>query len=601
MESDPKTLLPSWERKFPGRMDWEIHALESKATRLTKAIRRGILQVEFDWPAGEGRVDLRAIYPTAFPYLRPHVLLLSNPADWPDRHVAPTDGNICLLGRDTAQWRPNDTLADLLDSQLESALRGTGAEDPQGEPAEVWWNGLGKPGNFCLVDSSWDLHSAQGGTLVLRVAVDRVANDPRQPNQFSLRTRIAITAVRNEKGEVIASWIAPLPADLADGKVCYAPWKRLDSTLLPKGNPALVLQQARHAGLGKNNTASPIDHGLGARFFAFVHPTELTEREVGDGWIVGMDVGPLRHFNQRGNKQVTTHVIPIYRAGKRDIGERVPAVDALNGKRIAVIGTGALGAPLAIELARNGASELRLLDHDQVEPGNSIRWPLGAAAWGKYKVLALKQHIDQHYPGCQVEPFVHQLGGPQELQTDDEVLEKILRGVDLIIDASASHGINRLLWDHSQRAGIPLVRLGATPDVTGGTIVLHTPDGGCPVCLQWHRDEAHASIPSPPGADSTDLIQPSGCAERTFRGADYDLQELSLQAMRIAARVLSEDETRSESTVYTLAMRDAHGGAIPPAWETSALPPHHYCPCVHERSRNENANSADEPEASQLM
>ncbi|MET3654420.1 hypothetical protein ABIC75_004158 [Dyella japonica] len=265
-----------------------------------------------------------------------------------------------------------------------------------------------------------------------------------------------------------------------------------------------------------------------------------------------------------------------------------------------MIGTGALGAPLAIELARNGASELRLLDHD-LEPGNSIRWPLGAAVWGKYKVLALKQYIDQHYPSCQVEPFVHQLGGTQELQIDDEVLEKILRGVDLIIDASASHGINRLLWDHGQRAGLPLVHLGATPDVTGGTVVLHTPDGGCPVCLQWHREEAQASIPSPPGADSTDLIQPPGCTERTFKDADYDLQELSLQAMRVAVGVLSSGKTRSESTVYTLALRDEHGGAMPPAWETSALPPPPHCPCMHERTRNEDANSADEPEVPQHM
>lgn len=598
MKQEPEGSLPPWERKFPGRFDWEIRALESKATRLAKTVKRGILQVDFDWPVGEVRVNLRAIYPTAFPYLRPHVLLQGNPADWPDRHVAPMDGIVCLLGRDTAQWRPNDTLADLLELQLESALRGTGAEDPQGEPAEVWWNGLGKPGNFCLVDSGWDLRNAESGTLVLRVAVDRVADDPRQPTQFSPRVRIAIMAVRNEKGEVIANWTAPLPADLLAGKECYAAWKRLDSTLLPKGNPVLALQQVRQR-LGRNNTTSTIGHGLGARFFAFFHPTELTDKEVGDGWIVGMDVGPLRHFNQRGNKQVKTEVVPIYRAGKRDIGERVPAVGALAGKRIALIGTGALGAPLAIELARNGASELRLLDHDQVEPGNSIRWPLGAAAWGKYKVLALKQHIDQHYSGCEVVPFVHQLGGPQDMQTDDEALEKILRGADLIIDASASHGINRLLWDHGRRVGIPLVRLGATPNVTGGTVVLHTPNGGCPVCLQCHRDEAHPSIPSPPEADSVDLIQPPGCAERTFRGADYDLQELSLQAMRVAVGVLSADKTQLEPVVYTLAMRDSCGGIIPPAWETSALPPHPQCPCMHERNQYEHANSADEREAPQ--
>lgn len=599
MKQDLENPLPPWERKFPGRFDWEIRALESKATRLTKTVKRGILQVDFDWPVGEGRINLRAIYPTGFPYLRPHVRLLGDPAGWPDRHVAPADGNVCLLGRDTSQWRPNDTLADLLDLQLESALSGTGPEDPQGEPAEVWWNGLGKPGNYCLVDSSWNLQNADGGTLVLRVAVDRVADDPRQPQFFTPRVRVAITEVRNEQGGVIANLAAPLPPELLVGKVCYAPWKRLDSTLLPKGNPALVLQKIRQSMPGKNRSASTVGHGLGARFFALLHPIELTENESGDGWIVGMDIGSLRHFNQRGVKQVETQVIPIYRAGKRDIGERVPAVGALAGKCIALIGVGALGAPIAIELARNGASELHLLDHDQVEPGNSIRWPLGAVAWGKYKVIALKQFIEQHYPGCQVTPFVHQLGGSQDLQTDDEALEKLLPGSDLVIDASASHGINRLLWDHCQRANLPLVRVGATPDITGGTVVLHSSDGGCPVCLQCHREGENPSIPSPPAADSADLIQPPGCGERTFRGADYDLQELSLQAIRVAVESLSVEKSRLEPMVYTLAMRDSCGSIIPPTWETSAFPPHPKCPCIHQRSQHDHANSADKQEVSQ--
>jgi molybdopterin/thiamine biosynthesis adenylyltransferase len=262
-----------------------------------------------------------------------------------------------------------------------------------------------------------------------------------------------------------------------------------------------------------------------------------------------------------------------------------------------LIGTGALGAPIAIELARNGVSEQRLLDHDQVEPGNSIRWPLGADAWGKHKVLALKQHIELQYPGCQVVPLVHQLGGPQDVQTDDESLEKMLQGADLVIDASASHGINRLLWDHCQRERLPLVRLGATPNVAGGTVVLHMPDGGCPVCLQWHREEAHPSIPSPPGADSVDLIQPPGCGERTFRGADYDLQELSLQAVRVVVGALSADKGKVESMAYTLALQDSLGSSIPPAWETSALPPHPKCSCSHGRNQHEHANSTDEQEA----
>ncbi|MCK1662456.1 ThiF family adenylyltransferase [Bradyrhizobium sp. 151] len=84
------------------------------------------------------------------------------------------------------------------------------------------------------------------------------------------------------------------------------------------------------------------------------------------------------------------------------MASRAPQASDRSAKKVCVIGTGAIGAPLAIDLARNGVKELRLLDSDIVEPGNSMRWPLGASAWGRSKVEALDAFIKNEFPNCDV-------------------------------------------------------------------------------------------------------------------------------------------------------------------------------------------------------
>ncbi|MCA6115261.1 ThiF family adenylyltransferase [Bradyrhizobium sp. WSM 1738] len=100
------------------------------------------------------------------------------------------------------------------------------------------------------------------------------------------------------------------------------------------------------------------------------------------------------------------------RAGPSDLTSRAPQASALFNKKVCVIGTGAIGAPVAIDLARNGIKELRLLDSDIMEPGNSVRWPLGASAWGRSKVEALDAFIKSEFPYCDVHIIKASTGRP---------------------------------------------------------------------------------------------------------------------------------------------------------------------------------------------
>jgi molybdopterin/thiamine biosynthesis adenylyltransferase len=50
----------------------------------------------------------------------------------------------------------------------------------------------------------------------------------------------------------------------------------------------------------------------------------------------------------------------------------------MQAKRVGVVGLGALGAPVVLELAKNLTGELRILDGDHVDAGTIVRWPVGS-------------------------------------------------------------------------------------------------------------------------------------------------------------------------------------------------------------------------------
>lgn len=571
----PKELVPEWERQWPGLLDWELDRLGERASNIQindDQLKEGLLVVDFDWPFEGASLRLRATFPGGYPFLRPHVQLLTDPETWPDRHVSPIDGMVCLLGRDSAQWTPDWYLVKLLDQQLKDALLGTGDEDPQGEPADFWWNSLAPlPDSYLLVDSAWDLGEAEGGRFDITYSIGDKSE--RQEGDPLLPFRAVVSAVRSNDGSIIAKWQGPLPRELGErsGKMAI-PWVRSHTTLMPrpKSKVRALLSELRTESFGSLGHPHKIAKELFVRAFAVVHPVEVVHKKYGLGWIVGGEWGTKKEIER---KPGTGHLaplrfIPVMRAGESDLQVRVPAVGVLRQKRIAVIGLGAIGSPIAIELARNGCAELRLVDHDSVEPGNSIRWPLGAQAWGRPKVVALLKFIRDQYPGVNVTSFVHHLGG-LGLTSDDALLQKVFQDIDLVVDAAVSEGVSRLLWDRCNRLGLPLIKAGATPTLGGGTVARYIKGGGCPNCLQYARELR--GFPKPPGTDATDsLKQPPGCSERTFQGADYDLQELSLQAVRLVVDTVS-GKGASGSLIQSLSLVNESGDSMLPSWQQREL------------------------------
>lgn len=569
-----------WEVRFPGRFRAEAKALDAQGVEWRvdqHRLAQGQLAVEVKWPLdAETMLELLAIYPDSFPYARPQVFLRGGLADLPKQHVSPREGNLCLLGRDTEQWNHEWTLSRLLSEQLEGTIRGSDNEDPQAEPVEVWWNTLGTPGSYCLVDSAWTVGEARHGKMKLRFRSVHAAGPGRQP-EASIRGYIS--EIRNGEGEVLQTWQAPLPQELSeDCSEVDIQWIRLDEPILPNKNFAEQLTALRKE---KPTLASPKTHHLkqGKVFetYAILAEGDVSFGHEGLTWVMPFATAPIAAFKGKGKKQVMLTTLPVLRAGRTDIGFRVPAAATLHDKRILIIGAGAIGAPLGLELARNGCGHIDLLEHDRLEPGNTIRWPLGAEFWGRTKLQALREAITRSYPACKVRCHEHFVGSAHLTGNGDEaVLGPLMAEVDLVIDASTSHSVTALMCDWCREANVPFITMAAMPDMTGGFVARHTASGGCYNCLQhaWH----HGDLERPSGwRNDAALTQPAGCAERTFFGASYDLQELSLQTARLAVATLGGDQVQ-DSIVQTVDLRQ-DGSALPPSWRSEALPHHPQCSC----------------------
>jgi hypothetical protein len=318
--------------------------------------------------------------------------------------------------------------------------------------------------------------------------------------------------------------------------------------------------------------------GLSGMFRCLVYPSELSWRRDGDGWLF------LFTCVSKAQARRNDVVLRTLRAGPSDFAVRAPAFKNLRAKRVAIFGLGAIGAPTAIEMARNGCHELCLNDFDVIDPGNTVRWPLGMSAWGRLKLDAICAFIEREYAATRVILFPHRLGGafpPEALPTtgkSEDVLSHALEGASLVIDTTAESGINWLLDERCREHSIPLITAHATPTLEAGVVACFFAGDGCRICLEhaW----LDGAIPTPKGADAGEnaLRQPPGCAERTFAGANYDLSEISLQAARLAVDTLASDpQYQPGSCVHMLSFTDEHGQRVPPTWKAFPLRPHPKC------------------------
>lgn len=164
------------------------------------------------------------------------------------------------------------------------------------------------------------------------------------------------------------------------------------------------------------------------------------------------------------------------------VGERGQA--RLSAARVAIVGAGGLGSPVALYLAAAGVGQLTLIDHDVVERSNLHRQIIHAdARVGMAKTASARIALHALNPRVRVEAHAERL--------DAGNAERLLAGHDLLIDGVDNFPTRYLLATASLRLKIPMI-YGAVERFSGQLAVFdpRRDDSPCYRCL----------FPQPPAA-----------------------------------------------------------------------------------------------------
>ena len=122
----------------------------------------------------------------------------------------------------------------------------------------------------------------------------------------------------------------------------------------------------------------------------------------------------------------------------------------LEGSRVLMIGAGGLGSPAAFYLAAAGVGHLRIADDDVVDRSNLQRQILHTEARiGEPKVASAQATLGALNPRTQVEAV--------QVRVTSDNIERLLDGVDVVLDGADNFQVRYLLNDACVKLGIPMV------------------------------------------------------------------------------------------------------------------------------------------------
>lgn len=573
--------MESWWVRHPGVLEAEKAALQDwgqpwEIDDAQYAMGRLVVRVEV--PFGADLHEVTAFYPDSYPYFPPRVRL---EAVRLRRHHNP-HGDLCLLADDAAEWKPGcDTLAGILRSQVPKLLAagdpGTDAdfvaetEEHAGEPLSNFLEYLAD--SAILVPDEGPPPTVPAGRLELH---------GRKHPQFGVVA--VLSRVLTDAGAELVNF----PLSLAHSTDRFTGnWVRLPGKPELTGNsPEGWREQFFKLAV---ETSPEFKKRLEAArtgeifIFGFVYPDEVRWRQNAQDWVF-MCVSIEKARKGARPSRTRYALVRADPAGDVVLAMRAPELTALRSKSVLLIGLGAIGSPVALQLARSGIGRLVLLDCDHVQVGNTIRWALGWSAAGQGKAESISAYLAEQYPRTKVEPCRLRIGLQSHLPdgtplSDYDFLRERIAQADLVIDATASFLVNHLVTDITRREHRPYLWLSTTPGAAGGVVgrVVPGKTEGCWHCFQRHLADGTFPLPRDGGAA---FVQPGGCTHPTFVAAGVDSDEVATLASRLAVATLTSGSAHAKEFNWDVAVGDliTDDQRIAGRWTERQLPRHAACP-----------------------
>jgi hypothetical protein len=281
---------------------------------------------------------------------------------------------------------------------------------------------------------------------------------------------------------------------------------------------------------------------------------ELAEevRDFADRWIGSADVNWMVVHDNR--PEVTN---------RRD-GTSTAAW--LQGKRVLVLGCGALGAPIAEQCVRAGVGALTVVDKGIVNPGILVRQPYTDADIGDFKARRLAGRLSGIRRDLTVEALVC---NAVSVFVGDEL---DVQDYDLVIDACADVGVRAAietarathrdrwpplitgLFGHEALRALGIL---SRPSATGGghdVLRRIAVDARGAARAEWH-DVADDFFPDPP---RTKMFFPEpGCSEPTFTGSAIQTEALASALFWATITELADEQNPEPMVAMAIRLADA--------------------------------------------
>jgi molybdopterin/thiamine biosynthesis adenylyltransferase len=574
-------MQPWWEQE-PERYQYELRELDNSGYqyRINEVAQTGgHLVITVDYPYHTGTTPLTVLFPEQYPYfpfeIEAHELRLN-------RHQNIFNKQLCFMEDDAGIWEPNhDTLARVLTTQipkiftLDASNNSSYIEDNEihaGEPVTSYYTYL--ESSSVIIDD-WNIPENINTGLMTCCLSDKEL------------FRGVIKDIRDKSNRIICRSNENI-IDNSD-KTIKGRWVRLPKKPTTE-NPRELIEIASKI---NSNVKNPMyQHGLYLTGFYF--EDEVTWNNNAGNWLF------LIFHKQRGqrnnklyfDKPEYYHFVRTLHGSKSAMLSRAKQLETITNKKALIVGLGSLGSTAAMQLAKTGIGEIRLMDDDVVEPGNSLRWALGWQASGYNKADALQEEIKRQYPYIKTQAYTIKIGqyatrGRRENEIrENEIIEAALDDVDIILDATADFNVNFYLSSKAKELGIPYIWVTTTYGVWGGVVgrVVPGETDGCWSCYRRHVDDGTIEIPNQDIEESK--VQPAGCSETTFSGTGFDSDQISLAAVRHVIATLSKNNTEGypdfDWDVGIVNLRDSNGRPMAPKWSTHTLTRHSQCEHTEE-------------------
>lgn len=240
---------------------------------------------------------------------------------------------------------------------------------------------------------------------------------------------------------------------------------------------------------------------------------------------------------------------------RRDTGS---PTEWLSGKRVLVLGCGALGAPIAEHCVRAGVSQLHVVDKGVVTPGILLRQPYEDADIGYSKAERLASRLSRIRHDLTV-TSAHENVSASTLADPQTLLQ-----YDLIVDAAADIGVRvgierarvairsewpvtiSALFGHTAQRGVATVSLtGATG--TGNDILRRLAIDTAAISPAGWQSISDDLFPNPPRTDK--FFPEPGCSSPTFTGSAAETTALASALFISAIAALADSESQPMTAI----------------------------------------------------